>query len=344
MRSNGSRCAASAPQPCDSRSSRARQRQLASDYGSLQDDLAAEAEELCRPAAGLVQHLARFLDEHLLLNQPAKVLLVQLSTCKSLDGTLQLQQRERRRHQLENDRAVFDLGAQPRDAGGKDAAVIMVHALAGRQRLNHRPTPRRLPHECRLVQQLVALQHELLVPSLLVSSESGVDAIRALPPGSGIGCVTRPSPQARQDGSRDHSGRPATPVFPRKVPIPIVPVGAMLSRYARLSGETKVANGDYALLSAPMHTIPVGEVVERSEVAQRVMRLVLHPGAYAHLQAAMPRGEWARRQRPPVLDREHARLIIGYRDQNRCKFDRLQLRLRDLRSITKTQVVCLIPP
>src|SRR5262249_3157411 len=141
MRTNGSRFAASAPQPCDSRSSRARQRQLASDYGSLQDDLAAEAEELCRPAAGLVQHLARFLDERLLLDQAAKVLLVQLSTCKSLDGTLQLQQRERRRHQLENDRAVFDLGAQPRDAGGKDAAGVLGPSLPGAPRPPPPPPP-----------------------------------------------------------------------------------------------------------------------------------------------------------------------------------------------------------
>ena len=77
-----------------------------------------------------------------------------------------------------------------------------------------------------------------------------------------------------------------------------------------------------------MHTIPVGEGVELFEVAQRVVRLVLHPGAHAHLQAAMPRGERARRQRPPVLDREHARLLIGYCDQNCRELDRLQLRLR----------------
>src|SRR5262249_43864360 len=192
----------------------------------------------------------------------------------------------------------------------------------------HRPMPGRLPHEPRLVEQLVALQHELLVPSLLVSSESGPDAMRALPPDSGIGRLARPSPQARQDCSRDQCGRPITPVFPRKVPIPVVPAGAMLSRYARLPGETKVADGDHALLAAPMHAIPVGEGVELFEVAQRVVRLVLHPGAYPHLQAAMPRGEWARRQRLPVLDREYARLLIGCRDQDRREFDRLQLRLR----------------
>src|SRR5262249_24816629 len=165
-------------------------------------------------------------------------------------------------------------------------------------------------------------QHELLVPSLLVSSESGLDAMRALPSGGGIGRLARPSPQARQDGSRDHCGRPVTLVFPRKVPIPIVPAGAMLSRYARFSGETKVANGDHALLAAPMHTILGGEGGELWEVAQGVVCLVPPPGASALLQAAMPGGERARRQRPPVLYREHARRIIVYCDKNRRKFDR----------------------
>jgi hypothetical protein len=71
---------------------------------------------------------------------------VQPSTCKSLDGTLQLHQREPSRHQLQDDPACLIL-ARSRAAGGKDAAVIKVHALARRQRLDHRPAPRRLPHQ-----------------------------------------------------------------------------------------------------------------------------------------------------------------------------------------------------
>jgi hypothetical protein len=122
------------------------------------------------------------------------------------------------------------------------------------------------------VTELVALQHELLVLSLLVRSKRGLDAMRALPPDGGVGCLARPSPQARQDRSRDHCGRPITPVLPRKVPIPVVPAGTLLSRHARLPGETEVADGDHALLAAPMHPIPVGEGVELFEVTQRVVR------------------------------------------------------------------------
>src|SRR5262245_31554299 len=217
----------------------------------------------------------------------------------------------------------------------------MVHTLARRQRLDHRPAPRRLSHQPGLVEQLVALQHELLIPSLLVRSECGLDAMRALPPDGWVGCLAHPSPQARQDRSRDHCGRPITPVLPRKVPIPVVPARALLSRYAGLPGETEIADRDQALVAAPMQAIPIGEGVELFEVAQRVVRLVLHPGAYAHLQAAMPRGERACRQRPPVLNREHAWLLVRDRDQNRRQFDRLQLRLRaDARHHETTAGVC----
>src|SRR5262249_60077116 len=123
-------------------------------------------------------------------------------------------------------------------------------------------------------------------------------------------------------------GRPIPPVLPWEVPIPVVPARALLSRYARLPGETEIADGDHAPVAAPMHAIPIGEGVKLFEVAQRVVRLVLHPGAYAHLQAAMSRGECTRGQRPPVVNRQHARLLVAYRDQNRRQFDRLQLRLR----------------
>jgi hypothetical protein len=66
-----------------------------------------------------------------------------------------------------------------------------------------------------------------------------------------------------------------------------------------------------------VHAIPIGERVELLEITQRVVGLVLDPGAHARLQAAMAGGEWTRRQRLAVLDGEHARLVVANRDQDR---------------------------
>ena len=69
------------------------------------------------------------------LDQPAEILLVQMAAGDRLDRALQFGERELARHQLEHDRAVFELGAQPRDRGGEDAAVVEAHRLAQRREL-----------------------------------------------------------------------------------------------------------------------------------------------------------------------------------------------------------------
>ena len=84
----------------------------------------AEAKQLGGPPDRICGHCAGFLDQVLLLDQAAEILLVQPATGQRLDAALQLQQGEGRRHQFEHDRPIFDLGAQPRDAGGEDAAMI----------------------------------------------------------------------------------------------------------------------------------------------------------------------------------------------------------------------------
>ena len=81
----------------------------------------------------------RSLDQILLLDQPPEILLVQPSPRQRLHGLLQLQQGELGRHQLEHDGPVLDLGAQPRDAGGQDATMVMTHGLAGQGLAPDRP-------------------------------------------------------------------------------------------------------------------------------------------------------------------------------------------------------------
>ena len=55
---------------------------------------------------------------------------MQVAPRNRLHGALQLREGELARHQLEYDRTVFELGAQPRDGGGEDTAVIEAHRLA----------------------------------------------------------------------------------------------------------------------------------------------------------------------------------------------------------------------
>ena len=98
--------------------------------GAFEQDFAAKADEARRAAAGLGADPAGFLDQALLLDQAAEILLMQPHAGQRLDRALQLQQRKRRRHQLEYDRAIFDLAAQPADRGREDAAVVRRHRHA----------------------------------------------------------------------------------------------------------------------------------------------------------------------------------------------------------------------
>ena len=66
-------------------------RQLGPGDGALEQHLAPEPEQLGRPAAGRVGNLAGFLDQALLVDQPAEILLVQPLPGERLDGALQLQ-------------------------------------------------------------------------------------------------------------------------------------------------------------------------------------------------------------------------------------------------------------
>src|SRR5207237_6344891 len=98
---------------------------------TLQQHLATKTHEPRWPAASRRADLAGFLDKTLLLDQPAEILLVHSDAGERLDGPLQLQQREGRRHQLENHRPVFDLAAEAAERRGQDAAMVKRHRDAG---------------------------------------------------------------------------------------------------------------------------------------------------------------------------------------------------------------------
>src|SRR3546814_301142 len=70
--------------------------------GDALGEIAAEAEQLGRPAGGAGGHVAGFFDQGLLFDQAAEILLVQPAPRQRLDGRLQLQQRKGRRHQFKH--------------------------------------------------------------------------------------------------------------------------------------------------------------------------------------------------------------------------------------------------
>jgi hypothetical protein len=92
---------------------------------------------------------------------------------------LQLQQGEFRRHQFENHGTVFDLGAQPRDSGCENAAVIAGHGPAGNDGRGICPVTHGFRNQAGLVQQFIALQYQFLVPFALIEAERDGDALPA---------------------------------------------------------------------------------------------------------------------------------------------------------------------
>ncbi|ENN85225.1 hypothetical protein RHSP_55066 [Rhizobium freirei PRF 81] len=75
------------------------------------ENRAAEAEEFGGPATGLALGAAGLLDQLLLFDQPAEILLMQSEPRQGLHVFLQLQKREILRHEFEDDGAIFDLGS-----------------------------------------------------------------------------------------------------------------------------------------------------------------------------------------------------------------------------------------
>ena len=168
-----------------------RNRQFGAGNGALRKDLAPEPEQFRRTPAGIWGGFPRFLDEFLLFDQAAEVLLVDEPPGQRLDTALQLQERKCFRHQFEHHRTIFNFGPQPGYAGGENAAVIEDHRLArARQRVGcgtltkgpRRPSAYRLRDEPRLVEQFVALQDELLVPGAAAEAEGDRDALAAVLP------------------------------------------------------------------------------------------------------------------------------------------------------------------
>src|SRR5260221_12169506 len=111
--------------------------------------------------------------------------------------------------------------------------MVMAHRHA-RQRIGDRPLPAPLGNQPGLVEELVALQHELLVPAAGAAgntysafAEIEGDALPPLVPHRRLGRRLDPLPESQQDRLGDERRRAATPILPREIAVPAAPSGVM---------------------------------------------------------------------------------------------------------------------
>ena len=161
------------------------------------------------------------------LHQPAEILLVQMPARDRFHGVLQFRKCEFARQKFKDDRAVFQFGAQPRDGGGENPPVVEAHGDAERrqraalQRRGPAVAARLLDQAC-LIQQLVAVEHALLVPMRALGAEIEPHAVLARQRARRLRRLALRGPfgQLGQDVAGDDLGRLLAPVFPGEEAVP----------------------------------------------------------------------------------------------------------------------------
>src|SRR6516162_611073 len=300
---------------------------------ALLHHLAAEAEQRRRPPPGRGRGLAGRLDQGRRLNQAAEVLLVQVAPRDRLHGALQLREGELARHQLEYDRTVFELGAQPRDGGGEDAAVIEAHRLS--QPGHGLPCQRglaavaaRFLHQAGLVEEFVAVERLLLVPRAAAEREARAHALAAAQRarGRGLGGAARPILEQRQDDLVEDLRPLIAPIFPREEAIPWFESGAgraqsgEILRHAR---EREITDRDHvgAGIARPRVAAAIAEGVKLLHIADRKAGLRLDPRPQPDFEGAVrerierpERQPRARLARGAVAGHENGGLLVLHRD------------------------------
>src|SRR5215470_10875757 len=208
--------------------------------GALLHDLAAEAEQRRRPPPGRGRGFAGRLDQGRGFNQAAEILLVQVAPRDRLHGALQLGEGELARQR------------------GFAAAAARFLDQAG------------------LVDELVAVEHLLLVPRAAAERETQA---HALAPAQrtrrrGLGRAARPILEQRQDDLVEDVRPLFPPIFPREEAIPWFEAGAgrtqggEILRHAR---EREIADRDDvgAGIARPRVAAAIAEGVELLDVADR---------------------------------------------------------------------------
>jgi len=99
-------------------------------------------------------------------DEAAKILLVKPDPGDCFDGSLQLEEGKRRRHQLEDDRAVFHLSAQTCDRRGQYAAMVEHHRIAERSGTSNfacASVPAGFLHKSGFVKEFVSLEKPFFI-------------------------------------------------------------------------------------------------------------------------------------------------------------------------------------
>ena len=185
-------------------------------------NIAAKVEKRRRPTAGLVRDVAGWLQNVGAFQQPAKILFVDMSAGNRLDGALKLGQSEYRRHQLENDRPIFEFRTQSPHRRRQNTPVIVAHRFAQRRERRtllraFAPVAQGFGQKAGLIEQFIAFEGVLLVEAALLRSKQRADPLSARQSGrlARPGAMTlsmisgRPLRQSSQGKKSCHRRQPA---------------------------------------------------------------------------------------------------------------------------------------
>ena len=234
---------------------------------------------------------------------------MQQTTRQRFDRPLQLQQCETGRHEFEHHRPVFDFRAQPGNPGRQNTPVVMRHGLTMDD------VAACFRHQPRFPQRLIALQDQLLIPTLTLQTEIDRDPPPAPPPRFAVFRRFGPADQSLCKRLIVPVGGEA-PVFPWKKFIPIAPACSRFAGDRRLPRQTKVTHGNDALIQTT-RPARVREGIKLLHIAKRVMSLPLHPQTQTRLQRTLSGLKRARRQGAAFVNCQYARLSSGHRDDHR---------------------------
>src|SRR5688572_18703464 len=240
-------------------------------------NLFAKTKKLCGTASCGLFDAARRLQEVAVFDQAPEVLLVQAHARQGFDRSLQLQQGEGLRQELEDHRTVLQLAAQAPERRRDDAPVVEGKLRPGRACLagTAAAVALELGHEAGFVQEFVAFEHADRVPGPPVAEVRlhSVAARRVAP------CPAR---ERRDDLPADDGRQSRTPVLPGQEVVTVDPRGA--GRGLRFLHEPEVGDGQLALAIHRALPVTVAERVELLDVADGQPGLRPDPAAQAQLE------------------------------------------------------------
>lgn len=214
---------------------------------------------------------------------------------QSFDRQLQLGQCEAGGKQFKDQRPVFQLAAQPTHRGRQYAAMVKGHRLAGGLQalvIVHRqlgggaallhpqpPVAPRLKDQPGFIEQLITLQHPLLIPRRSPLAKGNVDAVKTPAFFDLVGCRSCPGTQPGNQNAVDHCRATVAPVFPGEKAVPWQPCRLGAARWRRLADKRQIADRDNARPATPFAWIAalVTEGVKLLDIAEVQPRLLLHP-------------------------------------------------------------------